>query len=118
MSAEADEEFAQCVGAEEAIAQERRHINRVLGKVSGMRPDDEGRACAALSLSGGGIRSASICMGFIQALAEQRLLHSLTMPLLYREADMHLVGGVHLFIGRRKSYGLRPSRLSKRIPLA
>lgn len=59
--------------AAEVVAAERVHIERAR-KAIGITETVDDLPLRALCLSGGGIRSASFSIGFLQALAEQRLI--------------------------------------------
>lgn len=64
-----------CVGADQAHSIEREHIDRVREAMAhGPEAGSPFPAYTGLCLSGGGIRSASFAIGFMQALAECRLL--------------------------------------------
>ena len=70
---------ACAAGAADVMAEERRHIERARKAAEASPQDSETQPDAPLSglaLSGGGIRSASICMGFLQGMAEHRLVSS------------------------------------------
>lgn len=60
--------------AGDALAQERRTIQRTPGGGAGMVDPGVAGRFNALCLSGGGIRSAAFCLGAVQALARQGLL--------------------------------------------
>ena len=61
----------------EALSEELRLFSPQAGEIkdeTALNKGFRGARLAALCLSGGGIRSASFCLGVIQALAEARLL--------------------------------------------
>ena len=59
--------------AAEVVAAEREHVDRARKEI-GLAETLDDQPLRALCLSGGGIRSASFSIGFLQALAEHRLI--------------------------------------------